>query len=163
MEHTSAYFLAIAAGLASFALHIVWSRQETPMRGMAVVMLIVWLPILAFMATDVLGWHKPIWAAHRLVGKQRVLGHKMVRGEAIYLYLDVGPGEPRAIRVPWNDNTASRLQKALRESRKRGRRGAIMKFDHSWDTHGPQFHPLPQPRTPIPKRQRSAPRYERGA
>ncbi len=151
MNHVSMIFLAIAAGMASFAWGTVWARRESIIRLMAMVAFVLWLPLLAVGATDTLGWHKPLWTAWRLSGDGRILAQKFVRDVAIYLYVDVGQGEPRAIELPWSDRTAEALQKALRESRRNGQRGARFKFDWSWDQSPPQFHPLPQPQLPMPK------------
>lgn len=157
-------FLSVFLGMSAFAWNSIWSRKDTTHRGLAILFLAIWLPFLGVAAFQVLGWHKPLWAAIELNGKQRVIGHKLVRGKAIYLYLDLGYEEPRAYRLPWNEETATQLQKALRESLRRKRRGAMMKFDHSWDKNPPQFHPLPQPKLQIPKgREDPGSRYERGA
>ncbi len=164
MIQSEIIFLAVFIGMASFAWNAIWARRNAPHRWLCLLFLGIWLPVLAWSSFSVLGWHKPMWAAMELNGKQRVIGSKLVRGKAIYLYLDLGHEEPRAYRLPWNERTAEKLQKALRESRRRGRRGAMMKFDHSWDKNPPQFHPLPQPKLQIPK-DRGSPdsRYERGA
>lgn len=164
MSNVTWIFLFIAAGMASFALATVWARRENKVRFATVLTLVLWLPMLAWASTEVLGWHKPLWAAWRVSGEGRILAQKLVRGVAIYLYVDVGRGEPRAIELPWSDRTAEALQKALRESRRRRRRGAMLKFDWSWDNNPPQFHPLPQPQLPIPKSAPPLPkRLERGA
>lgn len=151
MDNVWTVFLLITLVTAGFAWATAWSRRETRIRHLAFAAFLGMLPLLAVGATETMGWHKSSLLAWRLDGEQNVLASKVVEGEAIYLYLDVGEGEPRAIALPWDPRTAERLQKAQRESARRGRRGAIMKFDHSWDRNEPQFHPLPQPQMPIPK------------
>lgn len=156
-------FAAIAALFCFFAWALAWARRDTHWRHTAIVAVLVLLPGLAVAAVESQGWHKSIGYAWRLDGKQVVLAHKLVYGEAIYLYLDIGPGAPKPVVMPWDDKTVERLQKALRESERRGRKGAIMQFDHSWEQRpAPQFYPLPQPQTPMPKQAPPEPkRYER--
>ena len=94
----------------------------------------------------------------RSQGDLLVLASKMVEGQGIYLYVETGDREPRAIVLPWDEETAEKLQKALRESRRRGTRGARFRFDHSWETRKPlDFTPMPWPKTEQPKREPDAP------
>jgi len=99
---------------------------------------------------QVLGHHRPVWFVVDLDSEYRVIGSKMVEGHAIWLYLDQR-GEPLALMLPWNDKTAEQLQDAERESKRRGQDGALLRFDPSLDRSEPQFHPLPQQATPMPK------------
>lgn len=165
MEKTGLMFFAIALGMAFFTWQVIWSRRRTLHRPIAVAAFVVWVPTLGGIALQSLGWHKPMWAAIELQDRTdlRVMAHKLVRGEAIYLYVDTGEGEPRAYKLEWSDEVAQQLQDAVRGSRGNGNQGgAIMEFDHSWDQHPPQFHPLPRPRLPIPKGEPDEPeRYER--
>lgn len=151
--------------MAAQALIAVWSRRDTVGRFAVVILFVLGLVIFPSGAIELLGWHKPLWAAWRIPQESRVLAQKVIRGEGIYLYLDVGGAEPRAVRLPWSDRTAERLQKALRESARRGVRGALMRRDKSLDTNEPMFHPLPQPQLPMPKGPppTEAPTYDRGA
>lgn len=163
MERVLYLFLAIGIGMAIFAWLTIWSRRELRVRGLAVLLLLLWALALPLIAVETLGWHRPSWAAWRLNGEEMVIGSKMVEGQAIYLYLETGELEPRAIKLPWSTSVAQALQDALRESQRRGRRGAIMEFNWSWDQNGPQFHPLPQPALPMPKVEQAEPpvQYDR--
>jgi len=153
MEAVSMIFLFVAVAMGGFAWATAWSRRETAVRAVVFVGFVSLLPFLAIGALESLGWHKPSWGAHEADGTSVVLASKLVRGEGIYLYVDVGDGEPRSVVFPWDDETAQKLQDAMRESARNRQQGAIMEFDHSWDNNEPQFHPLPQPRLPMPKGQ----------
>lgn len=149
MDRVQVIFLGVLLIIAAYAVSVVWSRRETRVRLMAVLGVVAAVPLLIAGAVESLGWHRPIWGAWELTGSQRVLSHKLVRGEAIYLYLDVGRSEPRAIVLPWDDKRAAELQRAMRESH--DGRSAMMRFDHSWSLRPPKFYPAPQPVLPMPK------------
>lgn len=136
------------AGVAAWA--VVWSRRENWCRHVAVPALVISMAALAVALTQILGHHRPIMFTTSLNTEYRVLAHKLVEGDAIWLYLDRG-GEPLPLMLPWNNKTAEQLQDAARESKRRGQTGAIMRFDPSLDRNEPQFHPLPQQTTPQPK------------
>ncbi len=136
------------AGAAAWA--VIWSRRDSWCRHVALPTLVISMTALALSLLQVLGHHRPVWIADDLGPEIRVLAWKMIEGQAIWLYLD-RPGEPLALVLPWDDDTAQDLQDAGRESRRRGQMGAIMQFDPSLDRNEPQFHPLPQQTTPMPK------------
>lgn len=164
--------LIFALILGAFALSTwatIWSRRETRVRVVAVLGFLVVLAGLGPASMEGLGFHRPMWAAWRLgeQGELLVLSFKLVRHKGIYLYVDAGSGEPRAIVLPWSDEEAAKIQKAQRESWERGdKKGrVILKFDQSPDVNERRFHPMPVPALPIPK---PAPdtnvrTYERGA
>lgn len=162
MSYVGLIFLGLAVLFAAAAWSAIWARRDTPGRAFALVLFVVALPVLAASAIESLGWAKPLWAAHELTGEYRVIGSKMVAGEAIFVYVDLGRSEPRSIRIPWNPGLASTLQGILNDPKNKG--SAVMRFEWSWDKNAVQFHPLPQPRVLPPKRpEPDPPRYERGA
>lgn len=102
--------------------------------------------------TDMLSRPKPMslaWA-EASVASADVLGSTFVEGEAIYVWLRLpGSMEPRAYKLPWNDQQAQQLQDALNEAGETGT-GVQMRqpFDPSEDTEEPLFYALPQPPSP---------------
>jgi hypothetical protein len=81
----------------------------------------------------------------------KVLGSYMLEGSGIYLWLLLpGTAEPRYYVLPWDDKTASALQKAIEENARDHGGGIVMQlpFERSWDRRKPIFHPLPQPKFP---------------
>lgn len=142
-------FLGILGVFAVMAWMTVWSRRDTVMRHIAVVVFLLAIPGLAAAAVTSLGWNKPVALAPELSGDHQVLGSKMVEGEGIYLYLDVPDSEPRAAILPWDEQLASKLQDLLDDPENEG--GVLLRYEWSWDSHKPQFHPAPPPVMPMPK------------
>ena len=157
--------VAVAALFSVAAWLAIWSRRDTWARPAAVLLFILGLPIIAAVAAESLGWHKPIVLAWDLEqGEHKVLAAKMVQDVAIYLYID-DPArlEPRPLRLPWSNEIANRIQKLQDEAAPEANGQFVMRYEPSLDTHAPQFHPLPQPpalpRKPTPP---AAPRFEQG-
>ena len=134
-------FSIIAIIFALYVWGIIWSRQETRVRGLAVLGFVILLGALGPASLETLGWHRPHWAAVRLDGDVVVLSFKLVRDEAIYLYVDAGPGQPRAISLPWSDKQAEKFQDKQRESLRKGRKGKFkMRFNFNlWSPKSPEF------------------------
>ncbi len=153
MEHALIIFSGIAALFAVYTWGIIWSRRETRVRGLAVLGFIMLLGALGPASLETLGWHRPHWAAVRLDGDVVVLSFKLVRDEAIYLYVDAGPGQPRAISLPWNDERAQKLQEKEKESERAGRKGKFkMRFSYNpWSPQVPVFVNPPKVRRFEPK------------
>jgi hypothetical protein len=81
----------------------------------------------------------------------KVLGSYILEGRGIYLWLLLpGSGEPRYYVLPWEQKTASKLQKAIEDNAQKHGGGIAMQipFERSWDKRDPVFHPLPQPKLP---------------
>jgi hypothetical protein len=81
----------------------------------------------------------------------KVLGSYMLEGSGIYLWLLLPEtGEPRYYVLPWDQQTASALQKAVEENAQHHGAGVVMQlpFERSWEKRDPVFHALPQPKLP---------------
>jgi hypothetical protein len=81
----------------------------------------------------------------------KVLGSYMLEGSGIYLWLQLPETrEPRYYVLPWDQKTASALQKAIEENAAQHGGGIVMQvpFERSWEKREPVFHPLPQPKLP---------------
>lgn len=145
--------LGVLALFAAEAWLAIWSRRDTWGRLATVLLFLVGLPAIAAVAVESLGWHKPlalVWDLPR--GEHRVLAAKLVQDEAIYLYIDDPVrSEPRAIVLPWSNETANRIQKLQDEAGRDANGQFMMRYEPSLDTHAPQFHPLPQPPALPPK------------
>lgn len=160
MSAVTALAVMVALLFAALAWLAIWSRRADAMRFAAVALFLAGLPMLAFAGLESLSWSRPLWAMHGLKGEVRVLGAKMVKDVAIYAYVDTGDGEPRAVALPWNTQTAKQLQDIFDNPDNGGQ--AMMRFDWSWDTRKePNFYPLPQESQPMPKEpQNAAPHME---
>ncbi len=166
MGHSFTIFIGIAVLFALYTWATIWSRQETRVRGLAVLGFVMLLGALGPASLETLGWHRPHWAAVRLDGDVVVLSFKLVRGEAIYLYVDAGPGQPRAISLPWSDKQAEKMQQKQRESELKGLKGRFrMRFNLDfWSPKTPEFVEPPVSRARPPKPPQSSPsQYFRSA
>ncbi len=162
MSHTIIIFALILGAFALSTWATIWSRRETRVRLAAFAGFFVVLIGLGPASMEGLGFHRPMWAAWRLdIEELLVLEFKLVRYEGIYLYVDAGPGEPRAISLPWNDDVAEAVQNAARKSKRNHRSDGKFYFMDGSDGEL-VIWPLPQPDTPQPKPDPGlAPVYER--
>lgn len=151
---TVTYFsLAILALITAMAWMTVWSRKADRMRHAAVGLVVLAIPLLAGAAILSLSYARPLWAMWELQGQEvRILASKMIEGEAIYVWIDIGDGEPRGVSLPWDTKQAEDLQKLFENPDNQGE--AMMKWEFSWETRkSPLFYDLPQPPVPMPKGQ----------
>lgn len=140
--------ITLLFGLSAWAA--AYARRQTWARPLALTVFVVMSPLLMLGALESMGWNKPTWAAWDMGGDFLVLGSKIIEGEAIYLYVDLQDGgEPRALQLPWDENTAKELRELLMDPENNGM--AIMRYEWSWDSSGAQFHPMPQPLFMPPK------------
>lgn len=142
--------LAVAALFALLAWLAIWSRWKDAMRHVAVGAFLAGLPLVAWAFLETLSWARPLWAMYDLPPETRVLAAKMIEGEAIYVWLDVGGGQPRAVALPWDTGQAKSLQD-LFDDPKNGNQ-AILRYEWSWERRAPlAFYPPPQPPVLPPK------------
>jgi hypothetical protein len=81
----------------------------------------------------------------------KILGSYALEGAGIYLWLQLpGVTEPRYYVLPWDQQTATALQKAIDDNAAQHGGGVLMQlpFERSWEKREPVFHPLPQPKLP---------------
>ena len=147
MTVVSILAVVLAVYFASLALLAIWSRRADKMRHVAVGLFLLGIPLLAGASLEALSWARPLWAMWDLSGEYRVLGAKMIEGEAIYAYVDTD-GEPRSVKLPWSNKTAEELQELFDNPANGGQ--AMMRYEPSWDQTPPEFYPAP-PEAPPPK------------
>lgn len=145
MKIVSILAIILVVYFASLAWLAIWSRRADKMRHVAVGLFLLGIPLLAGASLEALSWARPLWAMWDLSGEYRVIGAKMIEGEAIYAYVDTD-GEPRSVKLPWSNKTAEELQ-ALFDNPANGGQ-AMMRFDDSLDKSEPTFWPVPQPASP---------------
>jgi hypothetical protein len=135
--------IGLFAGAAWLAI---WSRRDTWARPAAVVLFLAGMPTIAVAAIESLGWHRPIDLVWDLdSGDYRVLAAKMVQDKAIYIYIDDDARvEPRPIILPWNNDIANAIQRALDGAPDGAEGQFVMRYEPSLDMSEQQFHPLPQ-------------------
>jgi hypothetical protein len=113
----------------------------------------VLIALLFFGYSDMLGRPKSTRLEVLRSGDQeaKVLGSYMLEGSGIYLWLLLpGTPEPRYYVLPWDQQTANALSKAIEDNAQHHGGGVVVQlpFERSWDKRDPVFHPLPQPKLP---------------
>jgi hypothetical protein len=145
--------LAVVALFAAAAWLAIWSRRDTWARPAAVVLFLAAMPTIAMAAVESLGWHRPIefvWDLDQ--GDYRVLAAKMVQDKAIYIYIDDDKRvEPRPLLLPWDNDTANAIQRALDGAPDGSEGEFMMSYEPSIDMTEQQFHAVPPEPAPPPK------------
>jgi hypothetical protein len=161
MTAASTAWLAITLLISAMALIVVWSRRQTLYRSLAVATALLSAPAAALSLASTLGWAVPVVPMLTAPGGDfLVLGAKIVQGEGIFVLLDIGSGEPRHYRLPWDQKLADKLQDILDDPNKGG---VMLKipYEPSLDTNAAQFWPLPQPKAlPDKPPQKPAPHFD---
>jgi len=149
MSQLFAVTVALAGLLAAISL---WAPRRLAIKGMALATTVLFLPLAYASLLDLLSRPKPIdlewWLSH--AEEATVLGSQLQEDQSIHLWLQLPDvAEPRAYVLPWNRDTAERLQQAQREAQQQG--GDVrmrMPFEPSLDDREPQFYAPPQPALP---------------
>jgi hypothetical protein len=153
MSYTMWLALGVVALFAAAAWLAIWSRRDTWARPAAVALFVAALPTIGLAAIESLGWHRPIELVWDLEeGDYRVLAAKLVQDKAIYIYVDDETRvEPRPLVLPWDNDTANAIQRAL-DGAPAGSEGEfMMSYEPSINMSEQQFHPAPQEPAPPPK------------
>lgn len=141
-------WLVITGILGIIATLAIWSRGITRARAWSVAAFLLASPAAAASLGFSLGWAVPLVQGVTLsAGEHTILGAKMIVGEGIFLLMDRGMDAPRYVYIPWNEETAKKLQDALEEKGEEGTAGMKVKpFEWSWDQGPPLFYADPQPK-----------------
>jgi len=146
------YLFATLAVLAGVLTSIsIWAPRRLVIKGTALVTTTLLLPLAYTSMVDLLSRPKPVeleWWLH--AEEATVLGSQIQENQGIHLWLQLPDvAEPRAYVLPWNRDTAERLQHALRAAEQQG--GDVrmrLPFEASQDDREPQFYAPPQPALP---------------
>jgi hypothetical protein len=146
------YLFATLAVLAGVLTSIsIWAPRRLVIKGTALVTTTLLLPLAYTSMVDLLSRPKPVdleWWLH--AEEATVLGSQIQENQGIHLWLQLPDvAEPRAYVLPWNRDTAERLQQARRAAEQQG--GDVrmrLPFEASQDEREPQFYALPQPALP---------------
>jgi hypothetical protein len=146
------YLFATLAVLAGVLTSIsIWAPRRLVIKGTALVTTTLLLPLAYTSMVDLLSRPKPVdleWWLH--AEEATVLGSQIQENQGIHLWLQLPDvAEPRAYVLPWNRDTAERLQQARRAAEQQG--GDVrmrLPFEASQDDREPQFYAAPQPALP---------------
>lgn len=144
-------WLALSTALCTITSLAIWSRRPTQARGLAVAALLAIVPASGGLLLMERGWAVPIvpYLADLPDGEITVHGAKLIPEVAIYLWLDIA-GEPRAFRLDWNAEAASKLQRLMEgregtgEIKATKRTGLTERDAFPLELHGAPQKPLPE-------------------
>ena len=147
--HLFAVSAALAAVLAAISI---WSHRKLWAKISAVLATALFIPTIYLSYADLLSRPKPAslewW--HRSATEATVVGSRLREGEAIYVWIEMADtDEPRAYKLPWQQDMAKQLYGAQREAEANGTKVQMrLPFANQVESHEPLFYALPQP--PLP-------------
>ncbi len=150
--HLFAASAALAAVLAAISI---WSHRKLWAKISAVLTTALFIPAIYLSYADLLSRPKPAslewW--NRDASEATVVGSKLREGEAIYVWIELAEtDEPRAYRLPWQQELAKQLYGAQREAEAKGTKVRMrLPFKQRTEDREPVFYAQPQPPLP-PKR-----------
>ena len=147
------HLFAASAALAAFLAAIsIWSHRRLWAKISAVLATALFIPAIYLSYADLLSRPKPAnlewW--HRNVSEATVVGSRLREGEAIYVWIEMADtDEPRAYKLPWQQEMAKQLYGAQREAEANGTKVQMrLPFADLVEGEEPLFYALPQP--PLP-------------
>ena len=147
------HLFAASAALAAFLAAIsIWSHRKLWAKISAVLATALFIPAIYLSYADLLSRPKPAnrvgW--HRNVSEATVVGSRLREGEAIYVWIEMADtDEPRAYKLPWQQEMAKQLYGAQREAEANGTKVQMrLPFANRVESQEPLFYALPQP--PLP-------------
>ena len=158
--HLFAVSAALAAVLAAISI---WSHRKLWAKISAVLATALFIPTIYLSYADLLSRPKPAsleWF-NRDASEATVLGSKLREGEAIYVWIELADtDEPRAYRLPWQQELAKQLYGAQREAEAKGTKVQMrLPFTKRTEDQGPLFYALPQPPSPPKRAEQGTSRY----
>ncbi len=160
------YLFAASAALAAVLATIsIWSHRKLWAKLSAVVATALFIPTIYLSYADLLSRPKPAslewW--HRGASEATVVGSKLREGEAIYLWIEMTDSdEPRAYKLPWQQEMAKQLYGAQREAQAKGTKVKMrLPFKDRTEARDPLFYAVPQPPLPAKHVEQAASRFFR--
>ncbi len=139
----------LAALLASIAI---WAPRSLWIKAGSLACAVLFMPVAYAGLSDLLSRPKPValeWWLNE-AAEATVLGSQMQEGQGLYLWLQLaGEPEPRAYRLPWDQQMAQQLQQALDQAERNGTEARMrLPFEPTLDARTPKFYAAPQPALP---------------
>jgi hypothetical protein len=147
--HLFAASAALAAALAAISI---WSHRKLWAKISAVLATALFIPTIYLSYADLLSRPKPAnlewW--YRSVPEATVIGSRLREGDAIYVWIEMADiDEPRAYKLPWQQELAKQLYGAQREAEANGTKVQMrLPFADRVEDQEPMFYALPQPALP---------------
>ena len=147
------YLFAASAALAAVLAAIsIWSHRKLWAKISAVLATALFIPAIYLSYADLLSRPKPAslewW--YRSVPEATVIGSRLREGDAIYVWIEMADiDEPRAYKLPWQQELAKQLYGAQREAEANGTKVQMrLPFADRVEEQEPMFYALPQPALP---------------
>ncbi len=159
------FYVFAGAGLVALALAsiAIWAPRPTRVRILAIVITVLFLPIVYAQFVEMLSKPKPVsfeWYEQN-ADKAELLSVSLDEGREIYLWLRLDSSlEPRAYVVPWNLRLAERLEDAVDDAVRRNstvllRKPFYRRSFEEWGDLNIEILPPPLPpqkKPPLPPR-----------
>jgi hypothetical protein len=160
------YLFAASAALAAVLATIsIWSHRGLWAKLCAMLATALFIPAIYLSYADLLSRPKPAslewW--HQDAQEATVVGSKLREGEAIYLWIEMtDTDEPRAYKLPWQQELAKQLYGAQREAQAMGTKVKMrLPFKDRTEARDPLFYAVPQPPLPSKQVEQAASRFFR--
>ena len=141
--------LVLVAALAAISI---WSPRALWVKGVALVVVVLFVPAIYVSLLELLSRPKPVTLEWRQgdLAEAKVIGADLREGEAIFVWVRIpNVGEPRAYILPWDQKLAEQLHGAQREAASKGTAVHVKHlFRNSIENRRPKFYALPQPARP---------------
>lgn len=158
MSNVFFYVILVALCAAMMATVAVWHTRRVFARISALLLFVLVCGGTMILPTVSLGVPKPAQLEVVKVTKATIIAARLREGVAMYVLMMLpGNDEPRYYRLPWDQDMAQQLQKALEQAGEDGTVEMSNPFESTWDKKDPKFYPKPQPKMPD-KPQQSEPR-----
>lgn len=152
------YLILVVLFAGAMSSIAVWHTRLALARASAVLLFVLISGVTMLLCTVSLGVPKPSQIEVVKVERATILAARLREGVAMYVLLLLpGNDEPRYYRLPWDQDMAQQLQKALEEAGEGGTVEMKNPFERTWDRLEKKFYPEPQPKMPD-KPQQSEPR-----
>lgn len=144
-------FIGIVVFVTALTGITVWSPQRLAIKVSALGLAALLMASSYGGFVELLGRPKPVsleWIAQ--AEDMTVVGARMREGEGIYLWLELEtPSAPRAYVIPWTQENAEQLQKAMRQAESQGGEVRMRTpFANRKRTNEPVFYTQPQAAPP---------------
>lgn len=137
------------ACVAALTIFLAWTTRAGVIRLVGLVLMIGTVTFTILSSLEATGRPKLIAIETLKASKAVVLAAQGVENVAIYIWMQLpGTLEPRYYVLPWSQDVAQELKKAM-DALKPGEQLMMTNpFERTWDKKEPKFYPLPQPKMP---------------
>ncbi|MCG8355530.1 MAG: hypothetical protein MI920_08175 [Kiloniellales bacterium] len=123
MSELVPWFVVLGAIVAALANIAIWSGRGRRWKLFALALVAVFLPLSYLTVVDLLSRPKPVlveWSPP-ISEETKVIAAKMEEDVAIYIWIDrEGASDPRAYKLPWDEQMARELHEAQRTAEQEG-------------------------------------------